>query len=708
MNLTSRRPFWHSIRKLGQVSFFAIFGIFLLPLPTFAQLKNQSNFKMKLPDEWKFAIEGARNTLKDVQFLDDQHGWAVGDSSTILRTTNGGENWETIHSSEKENFTAVYFIDNDTGWIGGRNNLLLKTSDHGSNWKKINSPIYNDVRKIQFIDELIGLIFGDGALFSTVDGGKSWAKVILPDSNYLIDFVSINETFWWIATERAIYVTEDAGKTWAFKHYAQVVYPGQYRHLKAINQKECWAFYTDVQQNKSNVSITTDGGKSWIENSISVPTYRYNLFDYTISSIDYRDVALIDTTTAYIVGIGYKNRSVYPYDGHYATLILKTNDSGKSWLPIYDERYGFVSNAVLQSISFKPDGTGFAVGSLGLMVRVNQDSTKDLYPERVYHNLLTVGGTDSLVLVSGGTAFETYTQSSVALSSTSKGRNWSINGPVLAPPKTQIRFKNNELGWKVGFKTLSRTNDGGKTWKNFYDSTSYYIGRENILKATFQGDSTGWFLSGGFTQLYSFSGSKTTRVDIDKFEKNKKDTILTLFPYPTDFSAPDDSTLFVTTAVAYVLRIEKRNSQITGKVLPILPSPQFGLFVKPVRCFFVTSQIGWVVCSNGEIFKTVDGGESWSNQTPSVKVYCRGTHFISEQIGYLVGEAGILLKTTNGGTTWIKVETHTYNNLNDINFIDGVGYIVGDYGTILRLDPNADVECQSVAPASVPFRITKF
>jgi len=68
---------------------------------------------------------------------------------------------------------------------------------------------------------------------------------------------------------------------------------------------------------------------------------------------------------------------------------------------------------------------------------------------------------------------------------------------------------------------------------------------------------------------------------------------------------------------------------------------------------FVDQQSGWLISQPGEIFHTRNGGESWElvHQTPHVLF---GLHFIDKLHGWVVGKDGLILKTENGGKTWIQ------------------------------------------------------
>ena len=85
-----------------------------------------------------------------------QTGWVVGDKDMILKTTNGGADWQTLTShsqilqAEKQKFgqlSPVYFLDANNGWAIGTGGLIMKTTDGGLSWtkktSKFNKPLYS-------------------------------------------------------------------------------------------------------------------------------------------------------------------------------------------------------------------------------------------------------------------------------------------------------------------------------------------------------------------------------------------------------------------------------------------------------------------------------------------------------------------------------------------------------------------------------------
>ena len=65
--------------------------------------------------------------LKDIVFIDDNTGWAVGDYGFIWHTTDRGLNWNRIESGTTSHLYRIFFFDNGKlGYILGADSTLLK------------------------------------------------------------------------------------------------------------------------------------------------------------------------------------------------------------------------------------------------------------------------------------------------------------------------------------------------------------------------------------------------------------------------------------------------------------------------------------------------------------------------------------------------------------------------------------------------------
>lgn len=81
--------------------------------------------------------------------------------------------------------------------------------------------------------------------------------------------------------------------------------------------------------------------------------------------------------------------------------------------------------------------------------------------------------------------------------------------------------------------------------------------------------------------------------------------------------------------------------------------------------YFVNANVGWYVNGTGKIYKTTDGGATWTKQLDKPGTYFRCIAFIDEQHGFAgnigteyypnVTDTTPLYETRDGGTTWTAV-----------------------------------------------------
>ncbi len=155
-------------------------------------------------ETWNSIRDAAGRWLKGAHFVDANTVFAVGGRGTILKSIDGGNNWNTVTSpvTDRE-FNAVYFINSTTGFIAGGNfvqfdtlnsvRTLLKTTDGGDTWNVVFNEAGGWFTAIDFIDENTGYIVGDGStLYKTIDGGNNWFSETVTGSAALSNFTSVN------------------------------------------------------------------------------------------------------------------------------------------------------------------------------------------------------------------------------------------------------------------------------------------------------------------------------------------------------------------------------------------------------------------------------------------------------------------------------------------------------------------------------------
>lgn len=125
-----------------------------------------------------------RNTLVGVTFLDNQTGYAVGHGATILKTTDGGQNW-TLQHNERNGETplfAVYFADAQNGIAVGGFSYTFETSDGGQSWKQraLVEDSYDDFHLNDLFVDKKGNVYIPaefGTVYKSVDRGRNWEAI---------------------------------------------------------------------------------------------------------------------------------------------------------------------------------------------------------------------------------------------------------------------------------------------------------------------------------------------------------------------------------------------------------------------------------------------------------------------------------------------------------------------------------------------------
>jgi photosystem II stability/assembly factor-like uncharacterized protein len=107
----------------------------------------------------------------------------------------------------------------------------------------------------------------------------------------------------------------------------------------------------------------------------------------------------------------------------------------------------------------------------------------------------------------------------------------------------------------------------------------------------------------------------------------------------------------------------------------------------PSALEFIDTLTGWVVGSSGAIFKTANGGESWTQQTIEfTNEHLSDCEFFNEgQIGWVTGGYGTLLYTRDFGVTWEMQSSGLTKGIGPVDFIDTLnGWACGSEGSVLH------------------------
>ena len=135
--------------------------------------------------------EGMTSPLLYVWFADDNNGYAVGAYGTVLRTRDAGASWVSegnrIENPDNYHFYAVTRSNAGTLLMVGEAGTLLRSLDGGNEWERIETPYAGSFFGAVAASDGGLLIFGlRGNVFRSMDEGASWAPVDTGDHRTLM------------------------------------------------------------------------------------------------------------------------------------------------------------------------------------------------------------------------------------------------------------------------------------------------------------------------------------------------------------------------------------------------------------------------------------------------------------------------------------------------------------------------------------------
>ncbi len=261
------------------------------------------------PSNWyqQFMPNMGSEQLADITFLDSLVGYAITQTHNILKTTNGGDNWNIIYNDTTGNiFTRLQFLNESTGFVGAYN--TLKTTNGGNNWFQISTPV--PVQDIYVLNEdTIWIVFPNslvGGVFRTTNGGASWTQQLSLGSQNPNHIYFYNGRMGFTGRDN-IYLrrTTDSGLNWTLINGA-----GGFLDMYFADSLTGW---------KTSFQKTTDGGLNWINQPLPQGG------DIVLSQINHFSNIGSDTiwgVGGYVFWPGFGNRG----------MIFRTTNSGANWL----------------------------------------------------------------------------------------------------------------------------------------------------------------------------------------------------------------------------------------------------------------------------------------------------------------------------------------------------------------------------------------
>lgn len=220
--------------------------------------------------DWEQQITNVPNKpLFGIHPVNENIVYSVGWFGTILKTTNGGSKWIALENGTTDdgNYFCVFFINELTGWIGENNNSgqgnVKKTTDGGLTFTS--SYTFGWPRDLYFKDSLNGVgVDGAATIHRTTNGGDNWNSFTIAGFGdfYRVSFIDENTGFVIGSSSNKVYKTTDFGKSWSEIGYVEGV-PGFLYCSKFTSDSIGWVGGTFY------LYKSTNGGVNWKRENLS-------------------------------------------------------------------------------------------------------------------------------------------------------------------------------------------------------------------------------------------------------------------------------------------------------------------------------------------------------------------------------------------------------------------------------------------------------
>jgi len=615
--------------------------------------------------EWQNPLPQG-NSLNDVSFIDQDNGWAVGKLGTIIRTNDGGVNFEALQSNVQVDLQAVEFFSSQYGFAVGDQGTIIETNNGGKDWTQLETGITTNLNDICIVlPNRMWVVGNEGVILYSQDGGNSW-DVQHEDSTINIFCVYfLDKNTGWAAGgneshESVVLYTTDGGNYWA-ELTGNV--SARFYEIHFTNQFNGWAI------GSGDVYMSVDGGATWTEQLQEPPG---------LSPINYSDVYFTDADHGWVVGVttGYVPLQL--------SIIKHTSDGGQTWVSqdanswkglssvyftgiehgcaigingnivttwsggnYWDQTCGSYQNPILLDVFFTDNNHGWVAGGFSYPFISNLSHTADGgkswnqcdVPFHYYKAIHFVNQLEGWV--AGGGFYSSEFSNNVVIHTMDGGQTWETQyegeGSHDFYTFKDIYFTDTDHGWVVGGSLnvhpprnpiFLQTSDGGNTWEDIVYIT------ENCLNAiTFSDDMNGWVV-GHETILKTVDGGESW-TEIWEGEHSLKDVFFidnshgwvigdSIFEYGT----PD------------VVMYTTDGGDTWGKEF---------LDYELNKIYFTDVNTGYITVGNGILLYTIDGGISWQEEFINTEGSLHGIYFLDDQNGWVVGENASILHTTSGG-----------------------------------------------------------
>jgi photosystem II stability/assembly factor-like uncharacterized protein len=588
------------------------------------------------------------NEIQKVKFYNENTGYAVCRGYTVIKTTNGGENWMSVSNGIRsllgpsildgiltslsiinENtviaggnglikttnggttwfslsttityLTSIAFVNNTTGFAATSIGKLYKTTNQGSTWS-LAGTYGTAINAIHFPSEQSGVlaaqVSGNATIYLTTNSGVSWTPAYSVSNFFIHNFDFINSTTGYSVADDAsapgkLLKTTNGGENWQLLRNLPFG-AGSNNNLEMVSEQTGF-IYTDIIY--GTFRRTTNEGLTW--DSINIR----NNFTYGPYALAFKNAF-----TGFAMG---KAGSIY-----------HTTNAGTNWT-CRSSQWDFMTP--LNYVKFFDDNNGIILGTGNILKTSNTGANWELYKANC--NFTTAHFINSL------TGYSVAHDSLVK--TTNGGVNWSLNGNIaLSYGISSIYFIDENTGFiGDGDGNIYRTTNAGINWSAHLLNSSFDLNSVNDIQ--FLNTQTGFLYTS-----YSMTCATCLPVISNIYKTTNGGINWILY---SSINLSFGRMKFINENLAFASATEGIY-QFNGSWSRILNLPSGGspLDFMPPSTITVRG------------YRTTDLGINWIPQEQLCDNITNIT-FVNQNTGFIVGYSGGILKTTTGGVFVVDI-----------------------------------------------------
>lgn len=283
---------------------------------------------------WMLQISGTNDSLRSVKFLNSLTGWTSGTNGIILKTTNGGINWQTVSAGISNDLNSITIVSESELYAAGEDGIIIKTTDSGNNWLILNSGVNVRLNSVCFVNSLTGYAAGfNGTVIMSTNAGNNWSILNSGTDIQLNSVFFVSSLKGWTAGYGGIFYTSDGGISW---------FPQFIDGSLILNS----IFFSD----------SLHGWSAYYDNN----TFGPENVRTTSGGLDWRNFSM---NNSYSISVYFAD-SIKGWSSGYYGKINYSSDGGTSWTT---QKSGTIEH--LNSVFFSDSLTGWIAGNSGMILK---------------------------------------------------------------------------------------------------------------------------------------------------------------------------------------------------------------------------------------------------------------------------------------------------------------------------------------------------